>query len=264
MFTRVKTASEIEAMRESGRMLAAVLDMLEHAIAPGVSERELADMAARELKALGGSPVFKGYQGYPDVICISTNDKIVHGIPSDYVLKEGDITGLDFGVRYRGMVTDSARTVKVGAVHAEAAQLISVTKTALEAGIAACHDGVQTGDIGAAIQNSLATLHRYGIVRELVGHGVGHSMHEGPDIPNYGFAGQGARLHTGMTIAIEPMVTLGSEKIMIDNDGWTVRTQDGSLSAHFEHTILITDDGAEVLTLTNDASATHKDRGDHQ
>lgn len=247
MFTRVKTAQEIEAMRESGRMLASILDMLEKAIAPGVSERDLAEIAARELKALGGRPVFKGYQGYPDVICISTNEKIVHGIPTGYVFKEGDITGLDFGVQYKGMVTDSARTVKVGAISAEAGQLLSATKSALDAGIAACHDGVQTGDIGAAIQQSLA-MHKYGIVRELVGHGVGHSMHEGPDIPNYGLAGTGPKLHTGMTIAIEPMVTLGTEKIALDNDGWTVRTFDGSLSAHFEHTILITEDGAEVLT----------------
>lgn len=249
MFTRVKTGAELEAMRESGRMLASVLNELEKMLAPGVSERELAEKAARELKALGGKPAFKGYQGFPDVICISTNEQIVHGIPSDYVLQEGDITGLDFGVVYRGMVTDGARTLAVGQPSAEAAKLIHATRAALEVGIAACHDGVQTGDIGAAIQGSLAS-YPYGIVRELVGHGVGHAVHEEPDVPNYGLVGKGPRLQAGMTIAIEPMLTLGSERIIIDKqDGWTVRTADGSLSAHFEHTILITQDGAEILTI---------------
>ena len=247
MFTRVKTATEIEGMRESGRMLASVLDVLGAMVAPGVSERELADRAARELNALGGPPTFKGYHGFPDVICISTNDKVVHGIPSDYVLQDGDTVSLDFGVTYRGMVTDSARTFLVGNVDQKTRQLVVETKKSLEAGIATLHDGVTTGDIGAAIQRILDT-HHYGIVRDLVGHGVGHELHEEPDIANYGTPGHGPVLRAGMTVAIEPMANLGVANVVMDPDGWTIRTRDGQPSAHFEHTILILDDGADVLT----------------
>lgn len=247
MFTRVKTATEIEGMRESGRMLASVLDVLGAMVAPGVSERELADRAARELNALGGHPTFKGYHGFPDVICISTNDKVVHGIPSDYVLQDGDTVSLDFGVTYRGMVTDSARTFLVGNVDQKTRQLVVETKKSLEAGIATLHDGVTTGDIGAAIQRILDT-HHYGIVRDLVGHGVGHELHEEPDIANYGTPGHGPVLRAGMTVAIEPMANLGVANVVMDPDGWTIRTRDGQPSAHFEHTILILDDGADVLT----------------
>ncbi|MGB3023380.1 MAG: type I methionyl aminopeptidase [Candidatus Saccharimonadales bacterium] len=249
MFTRVKTATEIEGMRESGRMLATVLDdVLGPMVAPGVSERALADAAARELRALGGHPAFKGYQGFPDVICISTNDKVVHGIPSDYVLRDGDIVSLDFGVTYRGMITDSARTFLVGDVDQRVRQLVAETKKSLDAGIATLHDGVTTGDIGAAVQRVL-DMHHYGIVRDLVGHGVGHQLHEEPDIANYGHAGEGPTLRAGMTIAIEPMANLGVPNVVMDPDGWTIRTRDGQPSAHFEHTILILDDGAEVLTV---------------
>lgn len=234
-------------MRESGAMLATVLDVLERAVAPGISERQLAEMAARELRSLGGHPTFKGYQGFPDVICISTNDKVVHGIPSDYVLQDGDIVSLDFGVTYRGMVTDSARTVKVGSVDPKVAQLVAETKKSLLAGIAVLHDGVTTGDIGAAVQRVLDT-HKYGIVRDLVGHGVGHQLHEEPDIANYGTAGDGPMLHSGMTIAIEPMANLGVANVVMDPDGWTIRTRDGQPSAHFEHSVLILEDGSEILT----------------
>lgn len=247
MFTQVKTATEIEGMRESGRMLATVLDVLGAMVAPGVSERELADRAAAELKKLGGHPTFKGYHGFPDVICISTNDKVVHGIPSDYVLRDGDIVSLDFGVTYRGMVTDSARTFLVGDVGQNVRQLVAETKKSLDAGIATLHDGVTTGDIGAAVQRVL-DAHKYGIVRDLVGHGVGHELHEEPDIANYGTAGHGPTLRADMTIAIEPMANLGVANVVMDPDGWTIRTRDGQPSAHFEHTVLICDDGAEVLT----------------
>lgn len=249
MFTRVKTETEIAGMRESGAMLATVLDALETKLQPGMSERELADIAARELKALGGHPAFKGYNGFPDVICISTNDKVVHGIPSDYVLVEGDSISLDFGVTYRGMVTDSARTLPVGKVDPKVQQLIVETRKSLDAGIAVLHDGVTVGDIGAAVQRVL-DAHHYGIVRDLVGHGVGHQLHEEPDIANYGTAGTGPMLHAGMTIAIEPMANLGVENVVMDPDGWTIRTRDGHVSAHFEHTILITQDGSDVLTLS--------------
>ena len=247
MFTRVKTATEIDGMRESGRMLATVLDVLGAMVAPGVSERELADRAVAELKKLGGHPTFKGYHGFPDVICISTNDKVVHGIPSDYVLRDGDIVSLDFGVTYRGMVTDSARTFLVGDVGQNVRQLVAETKKSLDAGIATLHDGVTTGDIGAAVQRVL-DAHKYGIVRDLVGHGVGHELHEEPDIANYGTAGHGPTLRADMTIAIEPMANLGVANVVMDPDGWTIRTRDGQPSAHFEHTVLICDDGAEVLT----------------
>ncbi len=247
MFTQVKTATEIEGMRESGRMLATVLDVLGAMVAPGVSERELADRAAAELKKLGGHPTFKGYHGFPDVICISTNDKVVHGIPSDYMLRAGDIVSLDFGVTYRGMVTDSARTFLVGDVDQKVRQLVAETKKSLDAGIATLHDGVTTGDIGAAVQRVL-DAHKYGIVRDLVGHGVGHELHEEPDIANYGTAGHGPTLRAGMTIAIEPMANLGVANVVMDPDGWTIRTRDGNPSAHFENTVLICDDGAEVLT----------------
>ncbi len=250
MFTKVKTESELAGMRESGAMLATVLDVLEQHVAPGISELELANIAEKELKALGGHAPFKGYHGFPHVICISTNDKVVHGIPSDYILKDGDITSLDFGVTYRGMVTDSARTLLVGTVDPKIVQLVAETKKSLDAGIAALHDGVTVGDIGAAVQRVL-DAHKYGIVRDLVGHGVGHELHEEPDIANYGIAGEGVSLSAGMTIAIEPMANLGGEQVVIDPDEWTIRTRDGSVSAHFEHSILIKQDGAEVLTYTH-------------
>lgn len=249
MFTKVKTETEIQGMRESGAMLAAVLDVLEKKLEVGISERELADIAANELKALGGHPAFKGYNGFPDVICISTNDKVVHGIPGDYVLRSGDIISLDFGVTYRGMVTDGARTLPVGTVEPRVQQLITETRKSLDAGIAVLHDGVTVGDIGAAVQRVL-DAHKYGIVRDLVGHGVGHQLHEEPDIANYGTPGDGPMLHAGMTIAIEPMANLGVENVVMDPDGWTIRTRDGHVSAHFEHSILITQDGSEVLTLS--------------
>lgn len=248
MFTRVKTASELESMRESGRMLATVLSLMRKNAEPGITEKELAELAANELKALGGKPTFKGYHGFPDVICISVNEKVVHGIPTNYVLKENDLVSFDFGVTLNGMVTDSAFSMIVG-THppTELQQLIAATEQSMNAGISSLHDGVSVGDIGAAVE-AVLNLHKYGIVRELVGHGVGHALHEDPDIPNYGQPGTGSTLKSGMTIAIEPMANLGSERVVLDPDGWTIRTADGSHSAHFEHTILITDTGSEILT----------------
>lgn len=250
MMTTVKTPAEIGAMRESGRMLATVLQILKPAAVAGMSTKELANLARAELARLGGEPVFLGYQGYPDVICISVNDEVVHGIPSEKrILQTGDLVGLDFGVKYKGMVTDSAISVIVGgkALKPEHQQLLDATKRALDAGIASVHDQVRTGDIGAAVQ-AVLDKGKYGIVRDLVGHGVGHEMHEDPNIPNYGRANTGPWLAKGMTIAIEPMATLGTDRVYIDDDNWTIKTQDGSWSAHFEHSILITEDGAEILT----------------
>lgn len=249
MTTRVKTATEILAMRESGRMLATILAKLEGIVQSGVSTKDLATVAERELKALGGSAPFLGYQGFPDVICISLNDEVVHGIPNpNRIIKSGDLVSLDFGVNYRGMITDSALTLIVDAPRSKKhVELLNYTKSALDSGISVVHDGVRTGDIGAEVEKVLKGR-GYGIVRDLVGHGVGHMLHEDPNIPNYGRANTGPWLKAGMTIAIEPMATLGSGRVVIESDGWTVRTYDHSMSAHFEHTILITNEGFEILT----------------
>jgi methionyl aminopeptidase len=249
MVTQVKTKTEITAMREAGHMLGTILQLLKSQLAVGMSTKDLALIAAAELQKLGGQPAFLGYQGFPDVICISVNDEVVHGIPRpDKTIQEGDIVGLDFGVKLRGMVTDAAISVIAGRPKTNGhIRLVQDTETALQAGIAAVHDKVRTGDIGAAVEASLQHR-RYGIVKDLVGHGVGHEIHEDPNVPNYGRPNTGPWLQAGMTIAIEPMVTLGSDRVYIANDGWTVMTQDGSRSAHFEHTVLITEEGAEILT----------------
>lgn len=247
MFTRVKTDQEIADMRRSGKMLAEVLDLITTKIAVGMTTGEVNQLAESHLASLGGKPAFKGYQGFPAGLCISVNDAVVHGIPSDYVLADGDVVGLDFGVDYNGMITDAARTVIIGTTTLEIDRLLISTKEALDAGIAVVKNSCKTGDIGAAVQSVLDKEH-LGIVRDLVGHGVGHNVHEEPNIPNYGRVGRGPSLKSGMTIAIEPMATLGTHRVYQDRDGWTIRTYDGSLAAHFEDTVLITKDGCEVLT----------------
>ncbi len=251
MYTRVKTGKEIDAMRESGRMLASVLAVLEPQVVPGVTAKSLANAAARELKALGGEAPFLNYHGFPDVLCVSINDEVVHGIPSHRVIAEGDIVGLDFGVKYRGMITDSAISVIAGKPREQRhVELVKMTEASLLAGINVLRGGVKTGDIGTAVEAVLRNAKggRFGIVRDLVGHGVGHELHEDPNIPNYGRAGSGPGLESGMTIAIEPMATMAGEAVYVAGDGWTILTRDRSWSAHFEHTILITDDGFEILT----------------
>lgn len=249
MMTVRKTDKEIEAMRVSGRMLATVLQYLKREIKAGMSTKDLAILASRELDRLGGKPAFLGYQGFPDVICISVNEEVVHGIPSpERILTSGDIVGLDFGVVYDGMITDGAISVivdKPREVRHE--QLVRMTESAMLEGIAAVHDRVRTGDIGAAVE-AVLDKGKFGIVRDLVGHGVGHELHEDPNIPNYGRPNTGPWLEKGMTIAIEPMATLGTEKVYVAPDQWTIVTQDHSMAAHFEHTVLITEDGAEILT----------------
>ncbi len=249
MQTKIKTASEISAMRDSGRMLATVLQLLVDRAAPGMSTKDLASIAAIELKALGGKASFLGYQGFPDVLCVSLNNEVVHGIPNkERVVADGDILSMDFGVTYKGMITDGARSMIVGKPKQQRHKdLVARTERSLMAGIGAVHDKVRTGDIGAAVQAVLDRFH-YGIVRDLVGHGVGHHLHEDPNIPNYGRPNTGPWLSAGMTIAIEPMSTLGTDNVEVARDGWTILTADGSWSAHFEHTVLITDDGAEILT----------------
>lgn len=250
MMTRVKTAAEIEAMRHGGAILATTLQTLKKQIKPGMTTQDLDDIARSELKRLGGEPAFLGYNGFPAVLCVSVNDEVVHGIPSSKrILRDGDLVGLDFGVRYKGMITDGAISVIVGkSGDSRVQELLVTTERSLDAGIAELHGGgVQTGDIGAAVQ---AVLEKkgYGIVQDLVGHGVGHELHEEPNIPNTGRKGKGQVLQAGMTIAIEPMATLGGPQVYIDTDQWTIKTRDGSLAAHFEHTILITETGFEVLT----------------
>jgi methionyl aminopeptidase len=253
MNTRVKTADEIRSMRESGRMLATVLQALKRSVTAGMSTKDIAMMAVQELKPLGGMPAFLGYQGFPDVICISVNQEVVHGIPSaDKIVQSGDILSLDYGVTYEGMITDSALSLIVDKPREQRhADLVRATEASMYAGIAALHDRVRTGDIGAAVQAVLENPKmggKYGIVRDLVGHGVGHELHEDPNIPNYGRVSTGPWLSAGMTIAIEPMATLGTERVHVAPDGWTILTADGSWAAHFEHTVLITQDGAEIIT----------------
>ncbi len=249
MFTKQKSVKEIESMRIAGGMLANVLEHVIKNVSPGMSTKELADIAAVQLKSLGGKPSFLGYHGFPEVICISINDEVVHGIPNkNKIINDGDIVGLDFGVTYNDMVTDGARSLIVGrAKQKRHIEIVERTERALMAGIQVLRDNVRTGDIGAAIQDVL-DQYRYGIVRDLVGHGVGHSLHEDPNIPNYGRKNTGPWLKAGMTIAIEPMSTLGTDHVKIADDDWTVLTADGSWSAHFEHTVLITEDGYEILT----------------
>jgi methionyl aminopeptidase len=252
VYTKIKTDTEIDAMRTSGAMLATILELVQRQTVEGMSTKEMAVIAAKELQALGGKPTFLGYQGhtpFPDVICISINDEVVHGVPSSsQVLRKGDVVSIDFGVTYDGMVTDAARTFVIGDAKEQVKKLIYDTERAMYAGIDVLKDGVRVGDISHAVQKILVAG-GYGIVRDLVGHGVGHQLHEEPDIPNYGFAGSGSILKAGMTVAIEPMATLGTHAVTVDDDQWTIRTADGSLAAHFENTILITDRGHEILTV---------------
>lgn len=247
MFTRVKTPAEIEGMRESGQMLASILKKIKAEVCAGMSGLDISQLARRELKAFGAEASFLGYMGYPDVICISANDEVVHGIPNSRPFKDGDLISFDFGVTYKGMITDSAFSMPLGNSTKTQQRLLKNTERAMYAGIDQLKNGVRVGDIAAAIQKVLDAAD-LGIVRELVGHGVGHYVHEDPNIPNYGVSGTGPTLKAGMTIAIEPMATLGGYHIKMDSDGWTIRTVDGSLAAHFEHTILITKDSYEILT----------------
>jgi len=252
MFTKVKTPEEIAAMRESGKMLATVLDVLSQQLTTGMTTQQLADIAKKELKALGGKPVFLGYPGaypFPDIICISLNDEVVHGIPNkNRTIADGDVVSFDFGVKYRGMITDGAKTVVAGTSTKDKDRLIKITYESMMAGIAVLADGVRTGTIGAAVEEVLHNA-GLGIVRDLVGHGVGHALHEDPNIPNYGRVHTGPRLEAGMTIAVEPMATMGKDHVYVGPDQWTILTQDASLSAHFEHTVLITESGSEILTV---------------
>ncbi len=243
----IKTETEIETMRAGGSILARVLRALAEMIEPGLRVEELDVVAEQMIGEAGGSPSFKGYHGYPSSVCVSVNDEVVHGLPKEHVLRDGDVVSLDVGVFYGGFHTDSAITVGVGALSKDAQKLLSVTKASLELGIAIAKPGMTTGDLGCEIYEFISSQD-LGVVRELVGHGVGRELQEEPMVPNFGKPGKGIELREGMTIAIEPMVTVGEEDVVLDEDSFTYKTADGSLAAHFEHTIVITKDGAEVLT----------------
>lgn len=249
MQTGIKTPAQIEAMRECGKLLATIYDGLKKYVHAGMTEWEVDAWVAGEIKKLGAEATYKTSEvNFPGTICISTNDEIVHSIPTDYVFEKGDVVSFDLVIAYKGMKTDSAFTMVIDEKPTGAKKhLLNFTERSLYAGIDAIKGPVYTGDIGAAIEK---VLHegKLGIIRELVGHGVGIEMHMPPEIPNYGLKGTGVLLKPGDTIAIEPMATLGGEKIKTDDDGWTIRTRDGSLAAHFEHTVLITENGAEILT----------------
>lgn len=244
----LKSAREIAVMREAGRIAAQVHEELRKAIRPGITTRELDALAERLIRQAGAIPTFKGYRGYPASICTSVNDEVVHGIPGDRVLREGDIVAIDLGVTYKGYVGDCAYTWPVGQVSPEVERLLQVTREALERAIAECRPGRRLGDIGYAVQ-SYVESHGFSVVREYCGHGIGANMHEDPQVPNYGRPGTGLVLRPGMVLAIEPMVNTGTWMTRVLPDQWTVVTADGGYSAHFEHTVAITDHGPEILTL---------------
>ena len=246
----LKQPDEIDKARASSRIVAEVLSVLRERIKPGVTTRELDKIAEGVTEKRGAKPAFKGYRGYPYSLCASVNEEVVHGMPSGRVLKEGDIIGLDFGVYYQGFYGDAAVTLPVGRVSEEATRLMSVTEQSLYAAIDQASSGNRLGDISAAVQETAESA-GYSVVRDFVGHGIGRNMHEDPQIPNFGKKGRGIELQTGMILAIEPMVNAGRYRVKILPDGWTVITADGSLSAHFEHSVAITDNGPEILSRLN-------------
>jgi methionyl aminopeptidase len=246
----LKTPQEIEWIRESGKIAAQTLQLLERAITPGISTLELDRMAETFILDHGGIPSFKGYHGFPNSVCCSVNEEVVHGIPSSKKLKEGDVITLDVGVYKNNYHGDSAITVAVGNVSDEARQLMKVTQEALSLGIQQAQPGARLGDIGHAIQ-TLAKQYRYGVVREYTGHGIGKELHEAPHVLHYGKANSGLRLKAGMVFTIEPMLTAGSQEIRVKKDGWTAVTKDKSLCAQFEHTIVLTPEGTQILTLAD-------------
>ncbi len=249
-----RSSVELERLARVNGLVARVLSELMAAVAPGKTTRELDELAERRLREAGAVPAFKGYHGYPSTICASVNEQVIHGIPNDRPLNAGDILSIDLGAKLDGFFGDSAVTVPVGAVSPEAQRLLTVTKESLERAIAVVKAGARVHDIGAAVQEYVEA-HGYSVVREFVGHGIGTSLHEEPQIPNYGTPGRGSRLAEGMVLAIEPMVNAGRPAVKVLSDGWTAVTKDGSLSAHFEHTVAVTEAGCRVLTLRDQVVA---------
>ncbi len=245
---QLKNSAQIAAMKDAGRITGEALLVARDMVRPGVSTYEIDAAIRRYIEKCGATPTFLGYGGFPASACISINDEVIHGIPSrDRILQDGDIVKIDTGATYRGYVGDSARTIPVGQIHETARKLIEVTRNSFWAGVDALQIGNRLGDVGSAIdtvvcQNGFSTVKRY------VGHGIGRDMHESPDVPNFGTAGRGIRLCAGMTLAIEPMVNVGSFEVKEMPDGWTVKTLDGSLSAHYENTVALTSDGVLILT----------------
>jgi methionyl aminopeptidase len=244
----IRSEKELALLEDASRVVLETLDIVELAVVPGVTTEELDRIAEEEIRRRDAKPAFVGYRGYPKTLCTSVNDEVVHGIPGRRVLKEGDIVGVDCGAIVGGYFGDASRTMPVGRISSDRAKLLEVTKRGLEAGIAAAKPGNRVSDIGAAVE-AIAIPHGYGVVRDFVGHGVGTALHEEPQIPNYGPGGRGSMLRAGMVIAIEPMFNLGRAEVTTDKDGWTVRTRDGSVSAHFENTVAIGANGAVILGL---------------
>jgi methionyl aminopeptidase len=242
-----KSEAELEIMAAAGRVLAQCIDELVAAVKPGILTRELDVMAERFIIGHGGSPTFKGYRGYPGSICTSPNDMVVHGIPGKYKVRDGDLLSIDVGVTLDGFIADSAVTVAVGEVSEEAQRLLRITRASLEAAILQCRVGNRLGDISHSVQK-VVEAEGFNVVRSLVGHGVGRQMHEDPQIPNYGEPNHGPRLEAGMVFAIEPMVNVGTYDVFVAPDGWAIHSADGSLSAHFEHSVAVTQNGPRVLT----------------
>jgi methionyl aminopeptidase len=242
-----KSPAELEKMRAASQLVAQVLEALAAMVEPGISTADLDAEAERRVRAAGAEPAFKGYRGYPATLCASANEQVIHGIPNRTPLKAGDIISLDMGVKLAGYYGDSAVTVAVGPVSEDAKRLLRVTQEALDRGIAQVRVGARVSDIGHAIQKHVEA-HGFSVVREFVGHGIGASLHEEPQIANYGEPGRGPRLAEGMTLAIEPMVNMGKPAVKVLSDGWTAVTKDGSLSAHFEHTVAVTANGPEILS----------------
>ena len=243
----IKSEREVAAMRQAGRAVTRVLEILRSQLRAGMKTKQLDIIAARELEKLGAKASFKGYHDFPASLCVSINDEIVHGIPGERVIKEGDIVSLDLGAIFDGFQGDAAITVGVGNISPQARQLMETAENALRAGITAAHYGARLGDISAAIQNYTESR-GYSVVREYTGHGIGRELHEEPQIPNFGQPGTGPELKKGMTLALEPMINAGDWRTQVGDDHWVVLTADGSLSAHFEHTIAITSGKPEVLT----------------
>jgi methionyl aminopeptidase len=242
----LKTPGEIELMDRANRIVHQVLDEVGAKIAPGVTSRELDRLAERVIRGAGGVPAFLNYRGYPATLCISVNDVIVHGIPSDVPLREGEIVGIDCGVFYKGYCGDAARTFAVGEIGESAKRLLKVTEEALRLAVGQVRPGARLQDIGWTVQRH-AERHGFSVVREFTGHGVGTSLHEDPQVPNFGAPGKGKKLQPGMVLAIEPMINAGKCGVKMDADGWTARTEDGSLSAHFEYSVAVVPTGARVL-----------------
>ncbi len=244
----IRTKDEIEIMRQSNRLVAQVLRKLRAAIKPGITTRELNQIAERSIREAGATPAFKGYRGYPSSLCVSVNEEVVHGIPGPRRLKEGDIVSLDLGVYLNGYYGDAAITVPVGGVSQEVTRLVEETEQALYKGIGQAKGGNRLLDISHAIQAWVESF-GFSVVRDFVGHGIGRNLHEDPQVPNFGPPHHGPRLLPGMVLAIEPMINIGTWEVKVLKDGWTAVTADGSLSAHFEHTIAITDGGPDILSL---------------